>query len=73
MTNDIRSHLDTRPFTPFIIRTTEGREYPVPTIDHILMHPKSGRVAVAADDGTFALLSGLHIESLVTAQNGSGQ
>jgi hypothetical protein len=72
MTNDIRKHLATRPFTPFTIRTTDGEKYPVPTIDHIWLPPNSGRVAVAADDGTVAFLSGLHIAALITQTPANG-
>src|SRR5438067_1902182 len=36
---DIRKHLELVPFTPFTVRTADGREYPVPTIDHVYLPP----------------------------------
>jgi hypothetical protein len=60
MTNDIRSHLDTRPFTPFIIRTTEGQEYPVLTPAQAWVAPGGRRVAVETDDGSVVILSDLN-------------
>jgi hypothetical protein len=65
MTGDIRRHLETVPFVPFSIRTADGREYPVPTIDHIYLPPTGGRVVISDHEGTVIVLPGLLISGLV--------
>jgi hypothetical protein len=72
MTGDIRKHLEETPFVPFSVRTTDGREYPVPTVDHIYLPPTGGRVVISDDEGVVIVLPGLHISGLVhsTKQNG---
>jgi len=65
MISDIRKHLDTIPFVPFALRTANGREYPVPTYDHIYLPPGGGRVVVSDDDGIIVVLSSLLISGLV--------
>ena len=65
MISDIRKHLETVPFEPFRLRTADGREYPVPTIDHIYLPPGSGRVAVTDDEGLVALLPALLISGIL--------
>ena len=66
MIGDIRRHLEVQPFVPFRIRMADGREYPVPTQDHIWFPPGSGRVAVSDGDGYVALLPALLISGLRT-------
>jgi hypothetical protein len=68
MIGDIRKHLQISPFIPFSIRTAEGREYPVPTIDHIYLPPTGGRVVVSDDDGVVVVLPALLIRGLVHLQ-----
>jgi hypothetical protein len=65
MTGDIRKHLEIAPFVPFSIRTADGREYPVPTIDHIYLPPAGGRVVISDDEGIVVVLPGLMISGLV--------
>ena len=65
MIADIRKHMDVSPFVPFRIRTTDGQEYPVPTIDHIYLPPGSSRVVVSDDEGIVAVLPSLHISGLL--------
>lgn len=69
MIGDIRRHLDITPFVPFAIRTADGREYPVPTIDHIYLPPGAGRVVISDDQGYIAALPALLISGLVQAQS----
>ena len=71
MTGYIRKHLGVTPFVPFIVRTSEGREYPVPTIDHIYLPPAGGRVVISDDAGVVVVLPGLMITGLVHT-NGRG-
>lgn len=65
MTGDIRKHLEISPFVPFAVRTAEGREYAVPTIDHIYLPPTGGRVVISDDEGVVVVLPGLLISGLV--------
>ena len=67
MIGDIRKHLEISPFVPFRIRTADGREYPVPTIDHIYLPPGSSRVVVSDDEGIVAVLPSLLISGLLHA------
>ena len=65
MIGDIKKHLENVPFVPFAVRMTDGREYRVPTIDHIYFPPTGGRVVIADDDGYIIALPTLHISGLV--------
>ena len=65
MIGDIRKHLAITPFEPFRVRTADGREYPVPTVDHIWLPPGGTRVAVADDEGIVAVLPALLISGLL--------
>jgi hypothetical protein len=70
MTGDIRKHLQMTPFVPFSVRASDGREYPVPTIDHIYLPPAGGRVVISDDHGVVVVLPGLMISGLVLANGG---
>ena len=72
---EIRKHLERTPFVPFAIRTADGREYPIPSLDHIWLPPKQARVFVADDEGLSAILPGLLISGIVvpTASTANGQ
>ena len=67
MIGDIRKHLDITPFVPFSIRTADGHEYRVPTIDHIYLPPRGTRVVISDDAGIVVVLPGLLISGLVHA------
>ena len=67
MTGDIRKHLEITPFVPFAVRTADGREYTVPTIDHVYLPPTGGRVVISDDEGVVVVLPGLLISGLVHA------
>lgn len=71
MTDDIRKRVERVPFEPFSIRTSDGREYPVPTIDHIWLPPDSNRVYVADDKGMVDTIRLIHISSLREKRNGN--
>lgn len=64
MTGDIRKHLQITPFVPFAVRTADGREYTIPTIDHIYLPPTGGRVVISDDEGVVVVLPGLMISGL---------
>lgn len=65
MIGDIRKHLEITPFVPFALRTADGREYPVPTVDHIYLPPTGGRIVVSDDEGVVVVLPGLMISGLI--------
>ena len=69
MTGDIRKHLGIAPFVPFAIRTADGRQYSIPTIDHIYLPPTGGRVVISDDEGVVVVLPGLMISGLVHGAN----
>jgi hypothetical protein len=50
---------------PFVLRTADGHEYPVPTIDHIYLPPSGGRVVISDNEGVVIVLPGLMISGLV--------
>ncbi|MEY2510921.1 MAG: hypothetical protein QOE26_1684 [Verrucomicrobiota bacterium] len=61
----IRELLHAMPFMPFTIRTSDGREYVVPTADHAAITPKGSRVIVFADDDNQAEVAALHVATVV--------
>ena len=65
MIADVREHLDRVPFAPFVIRTSDGHEYSVPTVDHAFITPRGNRVIAVTDDGAVAILGPLHINSVI--------
>ena len=67
---DVRERLDRVPFVPFLIHTSDGHEYSVPTVDHAFITPRGNRVIVVADNGATAVLGPLHINSVIDQPNG---
>ena len=65
MISDVRSQLSKIPFLPFSIRTSDGREYSVPTVDHVFVTPRGNRVVVVTDDDGVAILGPLHIAGVI--------
>jgi hypothetical protein len=61
MTDEIRKHLDAVPFVPFVIKTSDGKQYRVKHPDFLAISPKGGRVAVFADEEASTTLSALHM------------
>jgi hypothetical protein len=49
-------------FRPFVIRTSDGREYSVPHPEFILLAPHS--IAVVDEDGDIVTIDSLHITAL---------
>ena len=65
---DVRERLHKTAFAPFLIRTSDGREYSVPTVDHAFITPRGNRVVVVTDDGATNVLGPLHINSIIDQQ-----
>jgi hypothetical protein len=70
MIDEIRKRLQRVPFVPFSVRTSDGHEYSVPTVDHAFITPRGNRVVVVDDQGTTAVLGPLHINSVIEQPNG---
>jgi hypothetical protein len=71
MIDEIRKQLEARPFVPVSVRTSDGHEYSVPTVDHAYITPRGNRVIVTDDKGTVAILGPLHINSVIQQPNGA--
>jgi len=71
MIDEIRKRLQRVPFVPFSVRTPDGHEYLVPTVDHAFITPRGNRVVVVDDEGTTAVLGPLHINSVIEQPNGA--
>jgi hypothetical protein len=65
MIADVRDRLERMPFLPFVIRTSDGHEYPVPSRDHAHISPRGNRVVIFLDEGPAVLLGPIHINSIV--------
>jgi hypothetical protein len=68
MITDVRRRLERVPFVPFLIRTSDGHEYSVPTVDHAKISPRGHRVVVFTDEDATAILGPLHINSVIDSQ-----
>ncbi len=71
MIDEMRKQLARVPFVPFSVRTSDGREYSVPKVDHAYITPHGNRVIVTDDKGTVAILGPLHINSVIEQPNGA--
>lgn len=61
----IKELLHSTPFLPFTVRTSDGREYTVPTPDHAAVNPKGTYVVLFTDHGTHANVARLHVAAVV--------
>jgi hypothetical protein len=68
MIADVRERLDRVPFVSFLIRTSDGHECSVPTVDHAFVIPRGNRVIFVADNGATAVLGPLHINGVIGSQ-----
>jgi hypothetical protein len=71
MIADIRDRCARAPFLPFSIRTSDGHQYPVPTVDHIYFPPGGRRVIVSDDKGIVSILTPLHLSGIIERANGA--
>jgi hypothetical protein len=71
MIDEIGKQLERVPFVPFSVRTSDGHEYAVPTVDHAYITPRGNRVIVTDDKGTVAILGPLNINSVIEQPNGA--
>jgi hypothetical protein len=61
MTDEVRRLINAEPFVPFLIKTSDGKQYRVKHPDYLAISPKGGRVTVYADEEVSTMLSALHI------------
>ena len=61
MTDEVRRLMHAEPFTPFLVKTSDGKQYRVKHPDYLAISPKGGRVTVYADEETSTMISALHI------------
>ena len=66
----IKELLHSTPISPFTVRTSDGREYSIPTPDHAAVHPKGSYFIVFGDDESSSKIAGLHVAAIVE-QNGA--
>lgn len=52
-----------------MVRTSDGHEYSVPTVDHAFITPRGNRVIVIDDEGTVNILGPLHINTVIQQPN----
>jgi hypothetical protein len=64
MIADVRHFLESGPFEPFVIVTSSGNRYRVPSADHATINPQRSRVVAWFDDESGVIISGLHIASV---------
>ena len=72
MIADVREQLLTVPFAPFVVRTSDRREYPVAMHAHAHISPRGNRVVIFLETGRAVLLGSLHINSIVE-HHGNGE
>ena len=69
MMADVRDRLERVLFVPFVVPTSDGHEYPVPSRDHAHISPRGNRVVIFLDAGPAVLLGPIHINSIVDQQS----
>lgn len=60
----VRARLAKTPFEPFVIVTSSGRAYLVPTPDHAGVVPALRLIHVAHDDGSETDIHALHVAAI---------
>ncbi|MEO6753117.1 MAG: hypothetical protein ABIP85_15165 [Chthoniobacteraceae bacterium] len=61
MTDEVRKLVNAEPFVPFLIKTSDGKQYRVKHPDYLAISPKGGRITVFADEEVSTTLSALHM------------
>jgi len=61
---EIRKAHQARPFRPFTLRTSDGREYEVRHPEFLAMSPTGRTLVVADTDGTFDHIDVVHVTSI---------
>ena len=61
MTDSVRNFMNAEPFVPFLIKTSDGKQYRVRHPDYVAISPKGGRVTVYDKEEAGTMLSALQI------------
>lgn len=61
MTDEVRRLMNAEPFVPFLVKTSDGKQYRVKHPDYVAISPKGGRITVYADEEVSTMLTALHI------------
>lgn len=61
MTDEVRRLMHAEPFLPFMVKTSDGKQYRVKHPDYVAISPKGGRITLYADEETSTTVSALHI------------
>jgi len=61
MIDEVRKLIHAEPFVPFLIKTSDGKQYRVKHPDYVAISPKGGRIVVFADEEASTTLSALHM------------
>jgi hypothetical protein len=70
MKKRVRDFLHAVPFTPFVIRTADGKEYRVDHPDFVAAGSDTPNIYIEDVRGNFTFLSALLITSVGTQENG---
>ena len=61
MTENARAMMNAEPFIPFVIKTSDGREYRVRHPDYLAISPNGAWMTVYADEEVGTMLSAAHV------------
>src|SRR4051812_31765018 len=61
MTDEVRKLVHAEPVVPFLVKTSDGKQYRMKHPDYVAISPKGGRITVYADEETSTTVSALHI------------
>ena len=61
----VRRLLEANPFEAFTVRTSDGREYLIPTADHATLNPRGTYLIVFSDDDSHMTISALHLVAVI--------
>jgi hypothetical protein len=64
MIADVRHFLESGPFEPFVIVTSSGNRYRIPSADNATINSQRSRVVVWFDHESGVIISGLQIASV---------
>lgn len=67
MLNAIRERLQARPFVPFTVVTSAGKQYVVASAEHASFNPKGTALTIYFDDDSSVYLSTLHLAAVEQA------
>lgn len=67
---EMKRLLDEKPFRPFKVKVAGDGEYPVPSLDHVHIHPNGRLLFIHLNDGSTAiidvpLISSVHLKEAI--------